>query len=263
MRRRAVRSESAGPRPGLAQVRRVDLDDRGPEEPHALPHRVRRRRERVADRRVVDLLGLRGQLHREPGQVLDRSVVQVAGEPAPLAVGRVERALEQPLPVTVGALDATSEHVGEREEEQRERHECHEEHRRERPEDVPLLGGDRSELLVDLEQERDAVGGVDPGRDARERAAVRRRGSPFDHLDRPRVEDHATDVVHRGGGPDAFELVRVTDRPVGPDEPHVDERGLRQEDGAEDGAFDRGLRVGRPLLALEQVVGRRPARSPA
>ena len=93
--------------------------------------------------------------------------MEVAREPAPFAVRRIERSLEEPLAVAVRVLDAASEDVREGEQQQRERHEGDDQHGRERGEEVLLLRGDRADLLLDLEQQRGAVGRRDPcGHDA-------------------------------------------------------------------------------------------------
>ncbi len=150
------RLQARGLQPG-----RVDLDQQRAHVAHTLAQRV----DGIVDHArllVVAAPARVGRQRREPErharQVLHHAVVQVGGDPAALAVGRLDRARQQPLALLVAALQAARERPRERHLEEQQHEQAAEQRRRERAEHA--AGADaltELEALVDLEQHLGAV----------------------------------------------------------------------------------------------------------
>ena len=88
--------------------------------------------------------------------VLDRAVVQVRGEPSPLAVGAGDRVRKQRLAVLVAALQSPHQRPHERNLHEHEQRDGAEDRRCELGEEPARAGIDRVEPFVDLEENRGA-----------------------------------------------------------------------------------------------------------
>ena len=98
---------------------------------------------------------------RNPGQVLDGAVVEVPGDPPPLALGRVDSTLEKPDPIPMGAADPLRKRGGERKLNQLEQDQRCQQSREEREPQSATARRDRAVLLIRLEQKWLPARGLD------------------------------------------------------------------------------------------------------
>ena len=153
--------EARGLQPG-----RVDLDQQRAHVPHTLAQRVDGivHHPRLLVVPAAARVGRqRRQTERHAGQVLHHAVVQVGGDPASLAVLRLDRSGQQPLAFLVAALQAAGERPRQRDLEEQQDQQPGDHRRRQRAEDPARGRVDRAEALVDLEQHLGAVGRADDG----------------------------------------------------------------------------------------------------
>ena len=134
------------------------------------------------------LIGERRERVRDAGDVLHRPVVEIGGDPAPLAVRGGDRIREQRLSFLVAPLEAADQRPDERHLHEHEERDRAEDRRRQLGEEPARTGVDRVEPLVDLEQDRGSGRGPDRGVRLDQLAPDRGRGrSPADRARSPRL----------------------------------------------------------------------------
>ena len=154
------------------EVRWIDPDDHGAERPHARPNGLGGIPQRRRPIRIAVAGGLGRQMHREPGQLLDRPVVQIGGDPASLSVGELDRLLEQTRAVGGRALEPSRQAPRQRDQQDGERRERHQQHRCERRQEVPFALSHARGTLQDLEQQGLPAPGGHRGERIQQRARV-------------------------------------------------------------------------------------------
>ena len=224
---------------GVAQVRRIDLDEQRAQLAHRLSRRVRAGAQRACDlarRCVVDLLRSDGQRIRRAGEILHDAVVEVGCDDAPLHVRRVERAQEQRLALRVRAAETSCERERDRQLQQPEHEQRDEERGQEREPDLATARRDVAEPEVRLEQERPTARRVHRHVHLEQLAArplvpvLRRREVADAGLDAVASQRRHLVVAERIARADETGLVRVRDTPV-----------RRPELDAHDGAAQHAL----------------------
>ena len=145
---------------GRLEVRRVDLDEQGPQVADPLTERGRGILQRSRLRVVAaafSILGQRRKPERDPCEILHDAVVQVGGDAAALLGRGLHRAHQQSLALPVRTLQPSCHRPRERKLEQ-DQHEHAGEQRRGQGAKQPLgARAHRAEALVDLEQHLRAV----------------------------------------------------------------------------------------------------------
>jgi hypothetical protein len=254
--RREIRQRR--PEPGRLEVRRVHTDDRRAQRPDAPAHGGGRLLQDLTLRRIDRALRRRREPHRQPGQLLHRAVVEIAGDPAALTIRHVERSLERLLAFGTDPLQPPREDPRERQQQRRQRDQGDHQHRSEVAEQLLPLLVDGRQPLIGLEQQRLAVGRLDLRVDLQQRPEISLRRV----LRRAQVGDLGGDLPIRQlcqfirtalvSLPDRFDGVGVEDRPALVPQLHAHD-GVVQ-DGVTD---DRGDLAGRHRVARQDPV-RRP-----
>ena len=239
--------------PARPQVRWVDLEEQRAEAPHRVARRGRCVVQRFArpGRRLG--LGSGAERVRDPGEVLNRPVVEVGGDPAPLVGRRLDGPDEQRLTILGRPLQAAAEPPRERDLDEPEEDEAAEQERSERQPDPSTGRLDRAAPLVRLEQEGRPVRRADRHVDLVEVAlalleAVLRTGEVRPLRSRLAVSQRLLlGRVERETGSDQTRLVRVDDAAVAV--PELDPDNTIAEHALVDDSVDIG---DRGCVALEE-----------
>jgi len=190
------------------------------------------------------------RLYETPGQILDRAVVEVACDPPALELGRVDRALQEALPLDLPLAEPSGATPGERQLDQPEERERPEDRGRERQPQLPTARRDRAVARVRLEHQRLPVGASDRQVDLEQlveppfEAILPLREVADLRLRLPGGQRSALIVAEGVPRPDQAVLVGVHDLAVGP--PDLD-------------AHDTSVQHAAPDDPVEAADGRRVA----